>query len=91
MTASRAEHAAAQMYASAYATDSPRPLDFLVNGQLLRQSLLQLMLDSNVSAVRAGLESQLLLGVRGQTSPGLLLTRGLSLLRVATQLLAGPW
>ena len=32
--------------------DPPRPLDFLVNGQLLRQSLQQLMLDSNISAVR---------------------------------------
>jgi len=39
--------------------DPPRPLDFLVNGQLLRQSLQQLMLDSNISAVRPCFDSEL--------------------------------
>jgi hypothetical protein len=39
--------------------DAPRPLDFLVNGQLLRQSLLQLMLDNDISAVRAALAPEL--------------------------------
>ena len=54
--------------------DPPRPLDFLVNGQLLRQSLQQLMLDSNTSAVRPCRGSTLILAAIAHLPGGCNLT-----------------